>query len=141
VLSVLDLGTSIALVTFFAANRIEHPEKAIHYIQIFIYWQLITGLIQFSSVTVLGLYVFPNSEAYAYLSYAVIIHSMIRFPGFTGVMLLTLRALQRSDLEQISNILVNFVFKLCVNYLCVLIFRAIFANMVEYGEIFGAVMG
>ncbi|HME55020.1 MAG TPA: lipopolysaccharide biosynthesis protein [Candidatus Lokiarchaeia archaeon] len=141
VLSVLDLGTSIALVTFFAANRIEHPEKATHYIQLYIYWQLVTGMIQFSTVSILGLYVFPNIDSLAYLSWAVIIHSMIRFPGFTGVMLLTLRALQRSDLEQISNLTVNFVLNFAVNYLCVLLFRWVYLNYTQYGEVFGAVMG
>jgi O-antigen/teichoic acid export membrane protein len=138
---VLDVGTSIALVTFFSAHRIERPEKAIHYIQIFIFWQLITGVIQFSIVAMLSLFVFPTIETYAYLSYHILIHSMIQFPGFLSVMLLTLRALQRSDLEQISNLLVSFVFKLGVAYLCVILFRDIFRDSVKYGEIFGAIVG
>jgi O-antigen/teichoic acid export membrane protein len=137
----LDVGTSIALVTFFSAHRVERPEKAVHYIQIFIFWQMISGICQFTAVSLFSLYYFPTIERYAYLSYHIFIHSAIQFPGFLSVMLLTLRALQRSDLEQISTLLVNFVFKLGVAYICVLIFRAVFKNSIQFGEIFGAIIG
>ena len=137
----LDVGTSIALVTYFSAHRIERPEKAVHYIQIFVFWQLLSGIVQFSVIGGLSLFYFPTVEKYAYLSYHFLIHSMIQFPGFLSVMTLTLRALQRSDLEQISTLLVNFVFKLGVNFGCILLFRWVFRNSVMYGELFGAIVG
>jgi O-antigen/teichoic acid export membrane protein len=137
----LDVGTSVALVTFFSTHRVERPEKAVHYVQIFIFWQMLSGVCQFTVVAMLSLFYFPGIENYAYLSYHILIHSAIQFPGFLSVMLLTLRALQRSDLEQISNLLVNFVFKLVVAYLCVLFFRWVFKDSVQFGEIFGAIVG
>lgn len=137
----LDVGTSIALVTYFSAHRIERPEKAVHYIQIFVYWQLLSGIVQFSVVGGLSLFYFPTVEKYAYLSYHFLIHSMIQFPGFLSVMVLTLRALQRTDLEQISTLLVNFVFKLGVNFVLILFFRWLFRDSVMYGELFGAIVG
>ncbi|HMB66116.1 MAG TPA: polysaccharide biosynthesis C-terminal domain-containing protein, partial [Patescibacteria group bacterium] len=137
----LDVGTSQALVTYFSKHRVERPEKAVHYIQIYIFWQLTTGILQFGVITILGLYYFPTNAQFAHLSYNFIIHSMVQFPGFLMVNILVLRALQRTDLEQIASLLSSFVFKIVIQYACVLLFRQLFENNVRFGEIFGALIG
>ena len=57
-----DFGTSYALAKYFAQYRVKNPEKAIHYIQIFVYWQLFTGLIQISIFAFIGSIIFPQTN-------------------------------------------------------------------------------
>ncbi len=41
-----DVGTSIALAKYFSQYRITQPDKAIHYAQIFVWWQMMSGVVQ-----------------------------------------------------------------------------------------------
>jgi len=99
-----DWGTSIALIKYFAEYRVDQPERGIKYVQLFVWWQAITGTIQLSWVALLAAFVVPNT-AYAYLSYYFVIHAIIQFPGFLRVYQYVLRAFQRLDYDQILNIL------------------------------------
>jgi len=93
-----DFGTSYALAKYFAQYRVKNPEKAIHYIQIFVWWQLFTGLIQVSVFAFLGSIIFPRTNI-AYMSWIFITYSLVQYPGFFLVFMYTFQGMQRSDLH------------------------------------------
>ncbi|MHA1820254.1 MAG: lipopolysaccharide biosynthesis protein [Promethearchaeota archaeon] len=138
--TVFDLGTSVALAKYFAEYRIEKPEKAIRYVQIFVWWQMITGCIQTTLVAFMGSLIFPHTYL-AHMSYLFIFNSLIQFPGWFQVLIFTFQGMQRTDYQLIGNIAQVAVFDLLFQYLFIIIFRHIFAGMPAYGDAFGALIG
>jgi O-antigen/teichoic acid export membrane protein len=135
-----DLGTSVALAKYFAQYRIDDPKRAIRYVQIFIWWQMITGCIQTSLVAFLGSFLFPQTYL-AHMSYLFIFNSLIQFPGWMMVLVFVFQGMQRTDYQLIGNILQTAVFDLCAKYGFILLFRAVFSQMPQYGDAFGAMLG
>jgi len=136
----LDFGTATAAAKFFAQYRVKQPERAIRYVQIYIWWQFLSGVGQFAFVSFLGLYIFPETK-YAHMSWFFILHSMIQFPGFLAVFLYFFQGVQKLDTAQMLEIFRTVIFHLIFQYLLVLLFRNIFRNIPQYGEVFGAVVG
>ncbi len=135
-----DLGTSIALAKFFAQYRVKQPEKAVRYIQIFIWFQTLTGVIQTTLIGFLGAFYFPETHLVS-MSYVFILHSFIQFPGWFLVFIFVFQGLQRSDLQLFLNIMQMAIFDLCAKYALIMVFREIFSNMPQYGDAFGAMVG
>ena len=136
---IFDVGTSIALAKFFAQYRIKQPKKAIHYIQIFVWWQLLSGVAQISIISLLGSIIFPQTNL-AHLSWIVVLHSLIQYPGFFVVFMYIFQGMQRTDLQNLANLLYQAVLMLLSQYLWIIIFRAAFANSPQ-GEAFWSGIG
>ncbi len=98
-----DFGTSFSLAKHFAEYRVHQPEKAIHYIQIFIWWQLFTGLAQIFIFAFLGSIIFPLTNL-AHMSWIFITFSLVQYPGFFLVFMFTFQGLQRSDLHLLTYV-------------------------------------
>ncbi|MBD3194255.1 MAG: oligosaccharide flippase family protein [Candidatus Lokiarchaeota archaeon] len=98
-----DFGTSFALAKYFSEYRVHNPEKAIHYIQIFVWWQLFTGLAQVSIFALLGSIVFPLTNL-AHMSWIFVMFSLVQYPGFFLVFMYTFQGLQRADLHLITYV-------------------------------------
>jgi O-antigen/teichoic acid export membrane protein len=96
---ILDAGTGIAAIRYFASLRVRHPRRAFSYFQFYIWWQLFVGAAQFSIVALLSAVVFPRVN-FAHLTYFILMQSIIRFPGFLTIFILFFRAIQRLDYEQ-----------------------------------------
>ncbi len=137
---VLDLGTTVSVVKYFSEYRIDNPKKAIRYMQIFTFWQLITGVGQFATVSIISLWIIPNTTL-AHFSWFFLFHSMIQFPGFLAIMAIFFQGNQRFDLHQILELLGNIFAVLITQYGGILLFRFIFRNIPQFGESFGATLG
>ena len=98
-----DFGTSFSLAKHFAEYRIHQPEKAIHYIQIFIWWQLFTGLAQIFIFAFLGSVIFPLTNL-AHMTWIFVIFSLVQYPGFFLVFMFTFQGLQRADLHLLTYV-------------------------------------
>jgi O-antigen/teichoic acid export membrane protein len=98
-----DLGTSFALAKYFSEYRVHSPEKAIHYIQIFVWWQLFTGLAQISIFAFLGSIVFPLTDL-AHMTWIFVMFSLVQYPGFFLVFMYTFQGLQRADLHLLTYV-------------------------------------
>ncbi len=137
---VLDLGTTASVVKYFSEYRIDNPKKAIHYMQIFTFWQLFTGVGQFATVSIISLWIIP-STGLAHFSWFFLFHSLIQFPGFLAIMAIFFQANQRFDLHQILELIGGIIVALIAQWGGILLFRFIFRNNVQFGESFGATLG
>ncbi|MBD3186172.1 hypothetical protein GF325_05035 [Candidatus Bathyarchaeota archaeon] len=135
-----DIGFNYALAKYFSEHRIERPEKAYHYVQIFVWWEILSGVVQISLFAFLGSIIFPYTE-FSYLSWMFIAHSLIQFPGFFLVFQYTFQGMQRSDFETISYALQAFVLRLVCQVGTVPLFRFFYASMPQFGPAFGAGIG
>lgn len=91
---VMDLGTHMTMERFIAEARIKSPDRMLHYIQYFIWYQAFTGLLQVSFVSVYALLIVPNTD----LSYGVwlmLIVATYQYPGYLNVFNGVLNSLQQ----------------------------------------------
>ncbi len=135
-----DVGTSVALAKYFAQYRVKQPEKAIHYVQIFVWWQMLSGVAQIFIVAFIGSIIFPQTYL-AHMSWMFVLHSLIQYPGFFLVFQYVFQGMQRTDYQLLTQLLYTIIFNILSQIGCILIFRAIFAGMPVYGEAFGAGVG
>ncbi|MHA1680215.1 MAG: lipopolysaccharide biosynthesis protein [Promethearchaeota archaeon] len=135
---IFDVGTSIALAKYFAQYRIKQPKKAVHYIQIFVWWQVLSGVVQIIMISLIGSIVFPQTN-FAHLSWLVVLHSLIQYPGFFVVFMYIFQGMQRTDLQNLANLLYQAVLMLGFQYIFILIFRLAFANNPQGGAFWAGI--
>lgn len=98
--ALLDLGTGQAMVKYFAEYRVREPERAITYAQFFIWFHALAGVLAIAILGIAAAYFMPESTV-AFLTWFVILHTLIQFPGFVSIFLNLFRALQRFDYAQL----------------------------------------
>lgn len=104
----LDLGTSQAMVKYFAEYRVKEPSRAITYMQFFVWFHLLLGVLALTAFGLLGA-INLGDTTFAYLSWFVVLNILGAFPPFGLSFLQLFRAQQRFDYVQLSIVLI-FVF-------------------------------
>ncbi|MFX1327165.1 MAG: oligosaccharide flippase family protein [Promethearchaeota archaeon] len=135
-----DFGTSFALAKYFAQHRVKNPEKAIHYIQIYVWWQIFTGIIQVSLIAFIGSFIFPYTNL-AHMSWIFIVYSFVQYPGVFLVFMFAFQGMQRSDYYLILYIAWEVVFLLIGQVIFCYIGRIWGAANPIFGEALGAGIG
>jgi hypothetical protein len=72
-----DLGTSVVLVKFFSAHRVKKPQKAIKYVQLFVWYQMLSGITQLFLISFIGSMVFPHTFL-AHMSWIFVTHAFFQ---------------------------------------------------------------
>ncbi len=137
---IFDLGTATVLVKFFSEHRVEHPQKAVRYVQIFIWYQMISGIMQLFLISFLGSFIFPRTFL-AHMSWVFVTHAFFQWPAFFIVFMLIFRAMNRIDYHQILNILLYGVFNITLQYFVILTFRAVLGPNIIYGDSLAGAIG
>ncbi|MFH1131858.1 MAG: lipopolysaccharide biosynthesis protein [Pseudomonadota bacterium] len=135
-----DAGTFVAFVKFFAEFRVKDPKEAIRSAQFFVWWQILTGLVQLSLACVAAVVVLPHTR-YGYSSNFVILVALGQYPGFFGVITFFFQAYQRFDYNIGLDLLSDWVLRFVLQVPFVLLFRAWGRANPEYGEALGAALG
>ncbi|MFW9900212.1 MAG: oligosaccharide flippase family protein [Candidatus Thorarchaeota archaeon] len=135
-----DFGTSFALAKYFSQYRVKNPEKAIHYIQIYVWWQIFTGIIQISLIAFIGSFIFPYTNL-AHMSWIFIVYSFVQYPGVFLVFMYSFQGMQRSDYYLILYIAWEIVFLLIGQVAFCYIGRIWGAANPIFGEALGAGIG
>jgi O-antigen/teichoic acid export membrane protein len=94
--ALFDLGTSTAAMKFLSQHRVEDPKRGFKYIQVYLWWQALSGAVQVAIVVLLASMGIVRTP-YALFTWSIIVHTMIQIPGFYGVFRTTLNGLQRND--------------------------------------------
>lgn len=134
-----DWGTATAFVKFFAQRRVDDPREGIKYAQLFVWWQAITGTIQLGLVVLIAAFIVPHT-GYAFMSYYLILHALIQFPGFLTVFQSTFRAYQKQDYDQVLNLII-YLAPIVVQSGAVFLFSRWGADNPVFGESMGGVFG
>lgn len=98
-----DWGTSTAFVKYFAQHRVDDPARGIKYGQFYVWWQALTGTLQLGVVALVAAFILPGTAG-AFMSYYLVVHALIQFPGFLAVFQFAFRAFQRQDYDQVLNL-------------------------------------
>jgi O-antigen/teichoic acid export membrane protein len=135
-----DFGTSFALAKYFSQHRVKNPAKAIHYIQIYVWWQIFTGIIQISLIAFIGSIIFPYTNL-AHMSWIFVVYSFVQYPGVFLVFMYAFQGMQRSDYYLILYIAWEIVFLLIGQVLFCYFGRLWGAANPIFGEALGAGIG
>jgi O-antigen/teichoic acid export membrane protein len=139
-----DAGTYVAFVKYFAEYRIKDPHEAVYSAQFFVWWQILTGLVQVTMASVVVVFVMPNVEVvrpYGYTSTFILLVVLGQYPGIFAVMNFFFQAYQRYDYNIGLDLLSDWVLRFGLQIPFVLLFRSWGAANPEYGEAFGAAVG
>ncbi|HUA34780.1 MAG TPA: hypothetical protein VMA09_14325 [Candidatus Binataceae bacterium] len=137
--TLLNVGTDQAMVKYVAEYRLTNPPRAIMFAQFFIWFHALAGVFQ---ITVLGLVAatwMPHTIV-AYLSWMVVLHTLIQFPGFIAIFFNLFRSLQRFDYAQLLIVL-TYVLNPIIQMTCGIYMRHWGLMHPVFGEGMGVVFG
>ncbi|MHA1891563.1 MAG: hypothetical protein ACTSYS_11290 [Promethearchaeota archaeon] len=137
---VFDLGTASIMDRFLGEKNIKDPKTMLHYIQYFIWYQMITGLIQITGVSIYALFVAPNGNQ-GYAIWLMLVVGSTQYPGFLGVFRNVLGSLQQYNKTQTLNFFTGTLFQRLTEIVFLLIGRYYGATHPEIGEIMGIAIG
>lgn len=137
--TLLDLGTGQAMVKYFAEYRVKQPGRAITYAQFFIWFHALAGMFQITALGLIAALWMPHT-AMAFLTWFVILHTLIQFPGFIAIFFNLFRALQRFDYAQLLIVL-TYVLNPFVQLSCGVYMRHWGLMHPVFGEGMGVVFG
>ena len=138
--AVFDIGTSVAAMKYLSQYRVSDPRRAYKYVQVYVWWQALSGAIQVAFVvalTSLGIVHTP----YALFSWSIVIHAFIQIPGFYGVFRATLNGLQRADYARYIDAAWAIVFPILTQLALVPVFYAWGKANPTIGASMGGVLG
>lgn len=97
VFALADFGTFSALGRFLGEHHVRDPERTVRYVQIFVTFQLVTGLIQTSLIWLFAIYALPVTRQFSFMAWSFILKGLIQWPGMLWVFKDTLNGLQKYD--------------------------------------------
>lgn len=105
----MDWGTALAGQKFLSQYRVREPAEGMKYVQLFVWWQAITGTFQVATIAIVAIFVLPHT-AVAYISLYVLLHALIQFPGFLTLFQgVALPGLHRFDYPLLINTIMALV--------------------------------
>jgi O-antigen/teichoic acid export membrane protein len=138
--AIWDLGTAMASMKFLSQYRVSDPLRAIKYMQVYVWWQALSGAVQVALVVALtssGLVRTP----YALFAWSIVVHALIQIPGFYQVFRGTLNGLQRNDYARYIDAAWAIVVPILTQLALVPIFYAWGAAHPAIGASMGGVLG
>nr|MDO8109592.1 hypothetical protein [Candidatus Sigynarchaeota archaeon] len=135
-----DIATGAVMSRFLPEVNIKDPEKMLKFIQYFIWYQMESGLIQTTLVSLYALF-FASTSSLAYLVWIMLIASTTQFPGFLGVFTNVLDALQQHHKAQTSRFLAGTVVSRIIEIGFVVVGRMYGAAHPEISEILAISIG
>jgi len=139
--TVLDMGIGAATVKYFAQYRVKDPQKAVRFLQLQVWWWILTAVVKSGIIAFVGIYVFTQGGNLAYLSWICILIAFQQFPGMAGILNTALTGMQRYDYKVLCDVVGGTLINTFINYGVILLCRAIFAANPLYGDAFGTVVG
>jgi hypothetical protein len=101
---IFDLGTAYLMDRFIGETNVKDPKKMVQYVQYFIWYQMFTGLIQVTTISMYALFIVPRTEL-AYAIWIMLIHSTTQYPSMLGVFKNVLNVLQQYD----KRVVIDFI--------------------------------
>ena len=125
------------LLRFVGQHAIMHPAQAIKFIQLFAWFQMITGVIQITLISCVVLWWLPFTSL-AHMSWFIIAYIVIQFPGCTQLFDSVFRGFQRFDSLNSYTFVKDQLLKPALQIIAVIIGRVLGSQVPALGELMGA---
>ncbi|MHA1339803.1 MAG: hypothetical protein ACTSRZ_06660 [Promethearchaeota archaeon] len=138
--TIMDVATQPACERFVAQYAEINPRKALKYIQFFIYFQMFTGLIQVTAVS-LYVWLYLRKTNLIYAAWFFLLYSTTQYPGMLGAYKSSLKGYQRFDRSNIVEIIQGVLFENITQIIFILLGRYFGRLNPAVGELIGATLG
>jgi O-antigen/teichoic acid export membrane protein len=135
-----EVGIGDAIQRFISEKRISQPKYTIHYLQFFIWFKMISGLIV---VTAISAWVFIFLRGYVPLAYSMwyfLLYALLQYPGFYSVFMSALQGYQQFNKVNFINAAMM-LFNIGTGYGCVVLFKFFGSLNPIIGETMGSTFG
>lgn len=135
-----DFGIRNASERYIAQYAEVEPQKALKYVSFFIWYQMISGLLQVTIISIVAVTIIP----YTNMSFAVwffLVFIMIQWPGTAGIFLTALGGFQQFDKQNVIIVIQNVAIQTLTQVGFIVLGRWIGSLNPAIGELMGAVMG
>ena len=140
IFTLLDAGTGNAMQRFVAEENIKNPKGSIKYLQLFNWYQMISGLTQTTGISMWAIFIVEHSNL-AYAAWFITIYSTIQYPGSLWVFNGALQSYQRFDKASLVSFIQTQVFENGMRIIFIMLFRYIGTLTPGLGELMGATIG
>nr|MDO8086543.1 hypothetical protein [Candidatus Sigynarchaeum springense]MDO8118621.1 hypothetical protein [Candidatus Sigynarchaeota archaeon] len=134
-----DAGVGSALGRFVPEYRVKDPKRALQYISFFIWFQMFTGLVQVTAISIFVLYWLPNLTT-AHLAWVFLVYSTIQYPGMLSVLDSVLKSFQHYGKYIVVKVFQD-VFQFGTQIIFILLGRWWGASNPAVGELVGMSVG
>ncbi len=138
--TMFDFATAYSIERFIGEYRVKDPRKMLGFISFYVWWQMITGLVQITVIATFAVFVFPTSNM-AYLSYIFLTLMLIQYPGCTGYFKSVLRGLQAFHYDNIVDFLRSNVTDIIMRFAFILLGRWVGMQIPQIGDLMGLAIG
>lgn len=138
--TLFDVGTANVMNRFLGEKGVTDPREMLHYVQYFVWYQMFTGLVQTTVVSLYALLVVPQTEL-AYAVWIILVHSTTQYPGFLGVFRNALEAFQQFNRHAVVEFVNSEILQRLTEVVFVLLGRAWGVAHPEVGAILGIAIG
>ncbi|MFX0098798.1 MAG: hypothetical protein ACFFCS_04395 [Candidatus Hodarchaeota archaeon] len=135
-----DAGLGDALGRYLPEYRIKNPKRALQYISFFIWFQMFTGLIQVSMISIFVFSWLPQMTI-SHLAWMILIYSTVQYPGMLSVFTNVLRSFQQFGKIQLISFLQDTLIQNITTVVFTLLFGWLFQGNPQFGFVFGASLG
>jgi hypothetical protein len=129
-------GFSDGMSRFIGQYASTDPRRAVKYIQFYVVWQMISGVIQVSLFVLLSTFYFIHTS-FAHLAWFIIAESLAQYPGMLMIMESALKAFQRGDKLAWLSWLQDTVFQVTINIIFLIIGKWWGSTNPAVGELMG----
>ena len=140
IFKILIWGTIVTMDRYIAELQLKDQSKMVKYIQYFIWYQMMTGLIQTTSIAIYAFVWVPRTEL-AYAVWIMLLQSITQYPGFLGVFRGAMGALQQFNKVEVLNFISGELFQRLTEIGFVLLGRYWGMQNPQIGEIMGIAIG
>ncbi|MFX0098139.1 MAG: hypothetical protein ACFFCS_01060 [Candidatus Hodarchaeota archaeon] len=137
--TIMDVATGPACERYVAQYADINPKKALQYIQFFIWFQMFTGVIQMTGVSIYCFWFMPRNLEYA--MWFFLVYSCVQFPGMLGAYGAGLRGFQRFNKANNVMLIQTILFETVTQVVFILIGRWLGALNPAIGEVVGCTIG
>lgn len=135
-----DFGLKNAAERYIAQYAETEPVKAIRYVSFFIWFQMITGLIQITIISAFSIVILPQTDM-GYAVWFFLVYIMVQWPGTAGIFQVALNGFQQFDRANILYIVQNFAVQVLTAVGFIFLGRWYGLMNPAVGELMGATMG
>ncbi|GAB4320688.1 MAG: hypothetical protein Kow0069_24780 [Promethearchaeota archaeon] len=133
-----DAGLGSAIGRFVPEYRVKDPRRAVQYVSFFVWFQMLTGLVQVTAIAAFVLWFIPPQMAH--LSWVFLVYSTVQYPGMLGVIRTTLQCFQHYG-KYVLSAFVGQVSEVFTQIAFILVGRAWGAANPALGELVGMSVG
>ncbi|MGV9198878.1 MAG: hypothetical protein ACOC4M_08560 [Promethearchaeia archaeon] len=135
-----DFGLKNASERYIAEYAETEPRQAVRYISFFIWFQMITGLIQITIISAFSVTILPQTDM-GYAVWFFLVYIMVQWPGTIGIFQVALNGFQQFDKANILYVIQNFAIQVLTAVGFIFLGRWYGMQNPAVGELMGATMG